>query len=248
MNESEEYTFDIEAYSPETIPMARLAEYMQEMANLLGYPDRVHFSHLERGSVQLVARAEREAVPKIRARLDSANDSEAPDNIREIISRINGMLREDNAIGSLIYGTDNIIRFPGRETPKSNKIGPFNQHAEFDGVLVRIGGIDQTAHALIEDVEGEIRSCLVSREIAKRMAQYLFGTPIRVIGMARWERNEMGEWKLIRFRAEDFRSLDASSLRAVVRRLRAIEGNGWNKEDDSLLLLHDIRGDDDGIS
>ncbi len=37
------YTLYIKAYTPETIPMARLAQYMQNLAALLGHDRAVHF-------------------------------------------------------------------------------------------------------------------------------------------------------------------------------------------------------------
>ena len=54
MREQHEYRFTIDAYSPETLPMSRLAEYMAEVARLLGKVDQVHFVRLEPGSTVLV--------------------------------------------------------------------------------------------------------------------------------------------------------------------------------------------------
>ena len=67
-----EYRFRIDAYSPETMPMARLAEYMAELALLLGEPSAVHFKRLARGSTVLVNSVDREAAPKVRQRAASA--------------------------------------------------------------------------------------------------------------------------------------------------------------------------------
>ena len=38
-----EYRFKIDAYTPQTMPLVRLAEYMAELAQLLGEPTAVHF-------------------------------------------------------------------------------------------------------------------------------------------------------------------------------------------------------------
>ena len=54
MNDQHEYRFVIDALSPDSLPMARLAEYMGELARLLGRPDQVHFERLEGGSTVLV--------------------------------------------------------------------------------------------------------------------------------------------------------------------------------------------------
>ena len=64
-----EYRFIIGAYSPDTLPMSRLAEYMADLARLLGEVERVHFACLERGSTTLVQVVEPEAVPEVQQRI-----------------------------------------------------------------------------------------------------------------------------------------------------------------------------------
>ncbi len=58
------YTLYINAYTPETIPMARLAEYMQHFAVVLGreQKDGIHFDKMEQGSTQLAARIDHEYI------------------------------------------------------------------------------------------------------------------------------------------------------------------------------------------
>ena len=52
----EEYEFHIDAFTPATIPMARLALYLTELAALFGHTESVHFEKVKKGSVRLVAR------------------------------------------------------------------------------------------------------------------------------------------------------------------------------------------------
>jgi hypothetical protein len=240
----EEYEFYIDVYSPKSIPMARLAAYLTELAMLLGNRERVHFSGLKEGSTRVLTMVEREAVPKVRARLQNAADKEAPEDIRKPFSRIDEMLREDNAIGRITRGNSNVIRFPGREAVRPPRMGPFTQQGEIDGVLVRIGGQDSTAHAMIEAADGKTVSCFVSRELAIQMAPYIYGTPLRLSGSARWERTESGEWSLINFRAKEFHVLNAESFSAVVGRLRSVAAR-WKPEDDPLSLIKELREADD---
>src|SRR5712692_9212888 len=91
-----EYRFKITAYTPATIPMARLAEYMLEIASLLGEKDHVHFVRLLRGSTVLVHKIESEAVPKVEERLTSVRQGKAPSDAIQSIKNINRKLREDN--------------------------------------------------------------------------------------------------------------------------------------------------------
>jgi len=44
----EEYEFHIDAFTPATIPMARLAQYLAELSVLLDQPERVHFEKLKK--------------------------------------------------------------------------------------------------------------------------------------------------------------------------------------------------------
>jgi hypothetical protein len=55
MPQAKEVHFRINAYTPGTIPMDRLALYMREFARLLGEPASVHFDKLIEGSACIVA-------------------------------------------------------------------------------------------------------------------------------------------------------------------------------------------------
>jgi hypothetical protein len=72
MTDDRRFRFYIDAYSPKDIPMAKLAEYMTDFAELLGKEHRVHFDRLEGGSTTIVSRVEREDVPKVDHRLHKA--------------------------------------------------------------------------------------------------------------------------------------------------------------------------------
>ena len=80
MAQRQEYRFKIDAFTPETLPMARLAEYMAELATLLGTQERVHFVRLEGGSTTLVQEIEYEAIPKVRERLNGIKTRSAPED------------------------------------------------------------------------------------------------------------------------------------------------------------------------
>ena len=67
-DDDKKLSFYIDAYSPETIPTAKLALYMADFAALLGKEHAVHFDHLEGGSTKIVSRVECEDVPKVTTR------------------------------------------------------------------------------------------------------------------------------------------------------------------------------------
>lgn len=238
------YTFHIDAYSPETIPMSRLAEYMLALAEMYGETEKVHFQGLRSGSTQILSRVEREAAPKVRQNLIRAAASGAGDH-GTAYKTLNDLLRSDNAEARLIRAGENVLDFPGRRMPRPAKIGPFTQPIEKDGVLVRIGGKDQSAHAIIEDSEGCTWSFEVTRELARELAGLLYGPPIRLVGTGRWFRDEEGNWQHRDLKAGHFYPLNADTLSEVVARIRTLPQT-WDLSNDPLAALRALRDDDHG--
>ena len=238
------YTFRIDAYTPETIPMARLAEYMTVLAAMFGEKDSVHFKGLETGSTNLLSRVEREAAPKVRENINNASAGDGKPEAVKAYKQANDMLRKDNASAMLKRSGSNVLDFPGRKAPRPPKLGPFNQSIEKDGVLVRVGGIDKSAHAMIEDGDGATWSFEVSRELAVKLAHHLFGKPIRVSGTGRFFRDEEGAWQHSILKATDFHPLNANSLADVVGRIRTLQMGAWNTDADPMELLRSLRDDE----
>jgi hypothetical protein len=239
---TEEYEFHIDAFSTSTMPMARLAEYLRELSLLLGSQSSVHFKRLIKGSVRVIAVVEREAVRKVRVRVQNARDPDAPDDVRRPFRKIDDMLREDNAVAKLLRGTTNVVKFPGRTAAKNPQMGPFTEPASFDGKIVRVGGTDSTAHALLETADDKIISAECSREMAVQLAPYLYAAPVRLIGNARWERTELGEWELKTFKAKDFIQLKTDDLATVVHRLRGVDAE-WRSNADPSAFVRRLRGE-----
>lgn len=230
------YTFHIDAYSPETIPMSRLAEYMLALAEIFGEKGCVHFQGLKSGSTQILSRVQREAVPKVRENL-----------MRAPTGKLNDMLRNDNAEARLLRSDSNVLDFPGRRLPRPAKMGPFTQAIEKEGVLVRIGGKDKSAHAIIEDSQGNTWSFEVTRELARDLAGLLYDRPIRLVGTGRWFRDEEGNWQHRDLKAADFQILNADSLANVVGRIRQLPADAWDLGDDPIGHLRALRDDNQGV-
>ena len=242
MKDQREHRFVIDAYSPDTLPMARLAEYMAELARLLGRADQVHFVRLEGGSAVLVQSVEPEAAPDVRERLRSLQHDNPPDDAAKAFSNLNCYLADDNATGILQEGESaEVIRFPGREEPAPVTFGAFNQPGVLDGVLIRIGGRDDTVPAHLHDGE-TIHVCNTARDVARRLAVHLYGPPLRVHGNGRWERDADGCWVMKRFNITSFDVLDDAPLGEVAQRLRDVEGSGWKEIEDPTAELRHLRG------
>ena len=241
MKEQREYRFVIDTYRPDTLPMARLAEYMGELARLLGRLDQVHFVRLEEGSTALVQRVEPEAAPDIKERLRALRQDNQPDDAAKAFTTLNRYLADDNATGLLQEGEGaEVLRFPGREAPAPSTFGAFNQTGVLDGVLIRIGGRDDTVPAHLRDGD-MIHLCNATRDMAKRLAVHLYGPPLRVHGNGRWERDADGGWVMKRFNITSFDVLDDAPLGEVARRLRDVKGSGWKEVEDPTAVLRHLR-------
>lgn len=247
MRQPQEYRFEIDAFTPDTMPMARLAEYMTDLAALLGHTHSVHFVRLEPGSTVLVQSVAYEDVPKVEERLTAVRLQEgAPDAMRAFAA-LDQKLAKDNAVG-VLHGLKEavVIRFPGRERPAPVTYGPINESGCLDGVLIRIGGKDATVPAHLQN-EGMIYQCNTSRQMARTLAPHLFGSVLRVYGEGRWIREEDGTWTMRRFNITRFEILDEHPLTQVVDRLRAIEGSEWKEMQAPLAELDRIRHGSDEV-
>ena len=245
MGDRNEYRFLIDAYSPETIPMSRLAEYMANLARLLGRTDRVHFVRLDRGSTVLVQIVETEAEPEVRSRINSLTRGDAPKDAVDAFRALNRCLADDEASGSLRDGGGEVVRFPGYEQPRPPAFGAFNQASVLDGMLIRVGGRDDAVPVHLQDAD-TVHVCNANRDMAKLMAPCLFGPTLRVQGDGRWERDADGQWSMRRFTIKGFRELDDVPLGEAVKRLRGVEGNGWKDIEDPWTELERLRGHNGG--
>jgi hypothetical protein len=242
MEKPEQLLFKIDAFTPTTLPMARLAAYLEQLASLLGSEERVHFERLKKGSAVVQARVEGPAVPKVFERLTVVNKPEAPQDVTKAYKELNLMLRRDNAVGTLKKlkgGT--IVAFPGRKTPITEAVKVV-EAGSLEGILFRVGGRDDTLPVWIKDAEGVDYFCFTrDRQVARQIASYYLGPPVRVHGTGYWERTPDDVWKLDRFDIKSFEALEDLPLSKSVENIRAAKGNEWDELDDPLAYLRRIR-------
>lgn len=237
------YCFKInEAFTPDTIPMSRLAEYITELARVFGEHEHVHLSEVLEGSVEVYAKIDFSAAKKVEVRLASIN-SDANGDLQKALRKIDELLAADNATGSLADGAGNVlISFMGRERPVPPCYGPFKEEGFLDGQIVRMGGKDETIHVTLMDGDRTYSRCTTSRELARKMATFFLGSYVRVKGVGTWERSGAGKWELKVFRISDFEPLDDNPIGEVFAKLREVGGNGWVEELDPVALILSERG------
>jgi len=158
-------------------------------------------------------------------------------------NQINRRLYQDGAEAELTCDQMPILLFPGWKTIHPPKLGPFTQATERDGVLIRVGGKDKSAHATIEDTDGNTWNFEISRELAKELAQHLFGAPLRLSGKGRYTRDEEGKWQCRDLKATEFTVLDDAGLDAILERIWKLPKDTWNQEMDPMQILYSLRHD-----
>lgn len=252
--DDDEYEFWIDAYSPQTIPMERLAKYLAALAKMLGHGSSVHFNRLEMGSTKSLMLVQREDAPKVYERVENVARGQAANDATAAFDELNVLLRDDYAVGKLSRKTPHsrssavVLVFMGRDLPKPPTYGPFYEEAIVEGELVRIGGKDKSAHAQIVDPEGRTWSGEMDRDLAREMAQYLYkGSVLRVTGDARWERLENATWSLMMFKIKGFEVLADDTLDDATQRLRNLKKTDWAGIDDVDAFISASRGESDGL-
>lgn len=231
-----EFYFLIDAFTPTTIPMARLAEYMAELATILGEPASVHFVKLQRGSTVLVHRIQSEAVPKVRDRARAVRRGDAPRDALRAYDNVNKMLLADNGTGELKeQGSETvIIPFPGVQTAEEQFSG-IRERGTIDGEVIRVGGPNKWVPILIQ-TEGEaLAGCWADRVIAKQLASRIF-EQVRLHGTGKWDRAPEGKWVLREFVVERFEPLSGELLSEALQRIRAINAFADTTVDDMEFL------------
>lgn len=217
-----EYTFKIDIFTPDSLPMARLAEYLAALAELVGYEDSTHFVAIQPGSAKLVHKVDAPDAPKVERRLAEVSQGVGPRDAQRAFKTIDDLLSDDNAVGQLTRGDAVVIPFPGRTRPKPLTFPAFRQVGTIDGEVVRVGGQDSSAHVILQDGSTVFSGCTLSRELARELAQHLYSGKVRLFGEGRWERRPDGSWKLLDFKVDRFETLDDTPLSEVFRDLRSI--------------------------
>ena len=248
MRKDIELSFEIGAYTPETMPMERLAEYMGDLAAMLGESSAVHFKQLKTGSTVVAVRVEPEAYPKVQQRVADVQLGTAGVAEMNAYRSLNKRLADDNASGALKEGEGpnaKLLDFPGKFAPKIEHVAPVKQAGSIDGIVIRLGGKDATVPVHIQDGD-TTHKCNTSRAVARLLGHHIFGDELRFTGVGLWQRNEAGGWGLKSFEIHSFEALDTTPLAEVVHQIRSIESE-WNTLDDAWGELKALRNSGDGM-
>ncbi len=243
-----EYKFLIDVFELDTIPMVRLAEYMADLARLLGSEAQVHFNRLEEGSLVLVQSIEPAAYPAVQGRIRALEAGTPDEDLRKAFEALDLKLRKDKARAKLLSPKSaQIIEFPGRDRPQPMTYDhPFSEEGTLQGQLVSIGGKDASKHLIIQDGPVRYSGLETTENMARELRHHVFDH-VRVNGTGRWLRLADGTWKLQGFIVRSFEILSDEPLADVVAKLRKVPGNRWADSADPIDELLNLRGDDDQV-
>ena len=233
--------FKISAYSPATMPMARLARYLDNLATVLGETKSVHLVGVEDGSTIPVLAVEYEAYRKVRQRASEVRNCEGSEHVLKARRAIEDDLAADDAEYAELVDEEGarILLFAGATGTYQPDYGPFSQPGTLDGVPIVIGGKDDPVPVHLQSHD-RVHNCRASRELAKSIGVHLFTTPLRVSGVGRWLRDQDGAWTMLSFRIHEYAELRSESPADATRRLQSIDA-AWKQRADPLGDLAALR-------
>jgi hypothetical protein len=222
-----EYVFRIDAFTPDTLPMSRLAEYLAALARLLGHSQHTHFVRVDPGSARLVHKVDPVDAPKVEMRLTNVRTGQAPADAIKAQRDLDDLLANDNALGALTESATGkvVVPFLGRDRAKPMVFPPFREDTSIQGQIVSVGGRDSTAHAQLQDGDRIHTNLSMTRDLAKKLAPLLYGPTVRLHGSGRFERQPDGIWKMLIFQVERHEILDNRPVKDVLAEFRKIDGN-----------------------
>jgi hypothetical protein len=125
METGQELRFYMEPYTPDTLPLGRLAEYLAHLAKVIGDDGSVHLIELEEGSTVFVNNVDPEALPRIYDRIAAVKQGDAPRDAMDGYRALNAMLEQDNGSGALLEPTGaQILQFPGQVGARNVRFSP----------------------------------------------------------------------------------------------------------------------------
>ncbi len=231
--------------TPKTMPMARLAEYVFDLAAIMGCKESVHLIKVDDGSTAPVMLIDADEEARITDHMQKAKLGRSDRSANLAYRRFETKLREDNAVARVhnVERNSNVLEFIGRNHDKVSEYGPIKEKASVVGEVIRVGGKDETVPVWLRRVDEDLFFyCDANKHVAQDLGHKMYVT-LRLHGIATWKRDDAGIWKIVHFRIQSFDSepLSDAGLTETLATLRSIPENGWLDTADPLAELREIR-------
>lgn len=226
MADFEELSFVIPGYTPDTIPLGRLIEYLQQMSVVLGDPDNLHLIEIRKGSVEPTFHVPKAIALEAKDRAGRVQRGDGTTKQVAAYQRVQRMIRRDaRDAGSpvaLLKSPQRVLLEIPAAAEEPDALAGIRQASSVDGQLIRLGGAGDDATLQVQDLQGRIMSGFTAkRALAKDLAQLMW-EPVRLHGVGIWCRSDRGEWLLDRMQVQSFERLDDEGLGVTLERLRAL--------------------------
>jgi hypothetical protein len=224
MADFEELSFVIPGYTPETMPLNRLIEYLQQMSVVLGDPENLHLVEVRESSCAPTFHMPKTVALEAHDRVAKISRGDGTKKQVDAYNRVSRMLRRD----SREERRPAILRSPRKvilEIPVApddlGVLSGVRQSSTVDGQLIRVGGAGDDATLQVQDLDGRIMSGFTAkRAIAKELARLMW-EPVRLSGIGQWGRSDDGVWFLERMQVQSYERLEEEALGVTLERLRS---------------------------
>lgn len=225
MADFERFEFTLPGYTPETMPLDRLIEYLNQLMVILGNPSDLHLVDIEPGSTKPVLVMPHHAAVKARQRARETWEGGGSERRRGAYQRIRRMVADDGGKPAVLTTREaTILEFPSVDLGADQEINTLRQASSVSGELLRVGGDGEFDQILLKDFSGEIVSgCFATKDVAKALAKCLH-EPVRLSGIASWHRDRHGRWRINRMKVQAHDLLDKDSLGDALKAVHDVVG------------------------
>lgn len=237
--EPSKYVLKIADLTPSTVSMTRAAQYIKELAKLMGNEHSVHLNRVFEASLNFESLVDADSSDKVSNRIENPNTTAESKKAFEALQKC---LHEDKTSATLSLNGTNILSIDGSAyQPDQTEEYP-TEHCAIRGELIQIGGRDSSVpFDLIEQGSGNKIHGNIDKSLAKSLAKHLFAL-VEVSGQGNWEYNpSKNTWKLCNFEVKEFNTLDVHNHLDAIDTLYK---NSNSEGIDPLETLKEIRSDD----
>lgn len=224
MADFEELSFVIPGHTPDTMPLNRLLDYLQQISLVLGMPEKLHLVAVRKSSCAPVFRTDIATALMVKDRAQRVQRGDGTKRQIDGFNQIRRMLLEDG-VGNrpALLRSPHSVFLQIDAAKMETTLSGVRQARSVDGALIKIGGAGENASIQLQDLDGKIISGFTARRaIAKDLAHHLWD-PVRLHGIGQWARTSEGDWLLERMQVNSFELLEDESLAVTLAKLRGAD-------------------------
>ena len=230
MADFERFEFVVPGYTPDTMPLDRLIEYLTQLTVILGNPSDLHLVGIEKSSTKPVLIMPHHAAVKARHRARETWEGGGSARQRSAYNRIRRMVADDGGKPAVLTSRQiTILEFSSVDLGADQEISSMRQASSVAGELIRVGGDSEFDQILLKEFSGDVVSgCFATKEVAKQLAKCLH-EHVRLHGIASWSRDRRGKWQISRMKVLTFETLENDSLSEAIAEAQAAVGE-WPED------------------